>query len=371
MPEIGGLHSELLQLAFEASPAAMFMVDSGGVIEVANEQCEKMFGYAPGTMYGLSVERLVPIGIRGKHRRLRDDYGAAPSKRQMGVGRDLRARRQDGSEFPVEIGLTPIVTQAGLRVVGFAIDITARLESEARLKNSLAELERANESLSRFAYVASHDIQEPLRKISAFGDILRAAVAVKNEEEMLYASGVMIDSARHARGLVANVLSLARSLNNAYRLETFSLRETITLVLDVLSQTIVEKKAKIDCMGEDFSVEADRSQTMQMVQNLVSNALKYHKPGETPCVRIKLESSEAEHRLKVEDDGVGFSAAHGDEIFEPFRRLHNRGDVPGAGIGLAICKTIASRHNWRISAVSTPSTGTTFEIVFARGAPCA
>ena len=141
----------------------------------------------------------------------------------MGAGRDLRAMRRDGSEFPVEIGLTPVDTPHGLRVVGFAIDISARLESEARLKHSLAELERANESLSRFAYVASHDIQEPLRKISAFGNILRAAMAHGNQEEARYAAEVMIASAQRARILVADLLSLARSLNNAYRLEPISI----------------------------------------------------------------------------------------------------------------------------------------------------
>jgi PAS domain S-box-containing protein len=360
---------ELLRLTFEASPAAMFMVDGEGVIELANRQCEIMFGYAPGEMGGLSVERLVPLGVRGRHRKLRDDFGAAPSKRLMGAGRDLRAMRRDGSEFPVEIGLTPVATPQGLSVVVFAIDISARLESEARLKNSLAELERANESLSRFAYVASHDIQEPLRKISAFGNILRAAMEDGNQEEARYAADVMTASAQRARALVADLLSLARSLNNAYELEPISIRDTIGVVLDALSQAIQEKSAQIACLGEDFVVRGDRAQTLQMLQNLVSNALKYHKPGEAPRVKIRLETDEAEHRLKVEDEGIGFAAGHGEEIFEPFRRLHNRDDIPGSGIGLAICKTTASRHGWRLSAASTPTVGSTFEIVFPGDGP--
>lgn len=366
MSEASRMNSELLRLAFEASPAAMFMVDPEGVIELANEQCEQIFGYAPGEMNGLRVERLVPAGIRGKHRHLREEYGEAPSKRQMGAGRDLRAIRRDGSEFPVEIGLTPVATPEGMRVVGFAIDISARLESEARLKHSLAELERANESLSRFAYVASHDIQEPLRKIAAFGDILRAATAQGNVEEMRYAAEVMTASAQRARVLVADLLSLARSLNNAYRLETFSLRETVAFVLETFSHVIQEQGARIECSGEDFRVDGDRSQTAQMVQNLVSNALKYHKPGEPPRIRIKLAPGETEHRLSVEDDGIGFASAQSDEIFEPFRRLHRNADIPGSGIGLAICKTTAARHGWRISAASTPTVGSTFEIVFPR-----
>jgi PAS domain S-box-containing protein len=369
MPESVAMLSELLRLAFEASPAAMFMVDAEGVIEIANQQCEAMFGYGPGEMNGLSIERLVPAGVRGRHRRLRDEFAAAPSKRQMGVGRDLRATRRNGEEFPIEIGLTPVAAPHGMRVVAFAIDISSRLESEARLKRSLAELERANESLSSFAYVASHDIQEPLRKIAAFGDILRAAMAENNAEEMRYAAGVMTASAQRARSLVANLLALARSINSAHRPEAISLRETFQVVLDALSQTIQEKGAQIDCLGDDFRVHGDRAQTVQMIQNLVSNALKYHKPGLPPRIRVKLESGETEHRLKVEDDGVGFAAGQSDEIFEPFRRLQTRGDVPGSGIGLAICKATANRHGWRISAASTPTAGSTFEIVFPRADP--
>jgi signal transduction histidine kinase len=319
-------------------------------------------------MVGMSVETLIPAGLRPKHQNLRKDFIAQPSKRLMGVGRDLRALRRDGSEFPVEIGLTPVATPLGIRVVAFAIDITARLETEKSLKNSMAELERANASLSRFAYVASHDIQEPLRKIAAFADILRTAMEQNDPEEARYAANVMSSSAQHARRMVADVLALARSLNSAYALETISLRETIRAILDNLSLTIAEKTADIAVTGDDFSVEGDKSQVTQMVQNLVSNALKYHKPNQCPQIRIALTQQTDENSLAIEDDGIGFSNAHRDDIFQPFRRLHDRSDVPGTGIGLAICKAIASRHGWLISATSTPTAGSTFRIVFPRNA---
>ncbi len=358
--------NELLRLAFEASPAAMFMVDQNGRVELVNAQCEETFGYARGEMIGMNVDTLAPAGLRSKHRNLRADFAANPSKRLMGVGRDLRAVRRDGSEFPVEIGLTPVATPFGPRVVAFAVDITARLLVEESLKNSMAELERANESLSRFAYVASHDIQEPLRKISAFADILNTAMAEGDAEESRYAAKVMAASAQHARHLVADVLALARSLNNAYALEAFALRATIQTVLDNLSQTILEERADVEVIGDDFPLQGDRSQATQMVQNLVSNALKYHKLGTPPRVRIVLKGGEGEPSLAIEDEGIGFAATHRDEIFEPFRRLNDRGDFPGTGIGLAICRTIASRHGWRLSATSIPTVGSTFEIVFPR-----
>ena len=162
----------------------------------------------------------------------------------MGAGRDLRAMRRDGSEFPVEIGLTPVATPQGLSVVVFAIDISARLESEARLKNSLAELERANESLSRFAYVASHDIQEP--SAQDFG--LRQHPPRRDGGREPGGSPLRRRcddaSAQRARALVADLLSLARSLNNAYELEPIPIRDTIGVALDALSQTIRRKARK-------------------------------------------------------------------------------------------------------------------------------
>ncbi len=368
MANPGDDSNEMLRLAFDASPAAMFMVDQNGRIELVNAQCEETFGYARGKMIGMSVETLVPAGLRRKHQGLRQEFAANPSKRLMGVGRDLRAVRRDGSEFPVEIGLTPVATPLGPRVVAFAVDITARLLVEDSLKTSMAELERANESLSRFAYVASHDIQEPLRKIAAFADILNTAMANGDVEETRYAANVMASSAQHARNLVADCLALARSLNNAYAFETFSARATVRLVLDNLSQAILDESARIETLGEDFPIDGDRSQAIQMVQNLVSNALKYHEPGQPPRVRIVLKDGDGERSLAIQDDGIGFSVSHREEIFEPFRRLHDRGDYPGTGIGLAICKTIASRHGWRLQVTSTPTVGSTFEIVFPKTA---
>lgn len=366
MGKRGEVLNEMLRLTFEASPAAMFMVDQSGLIEMVNAECEEIFGFERGEMVGMSVETLIPAGLRPKHKTLRKDFIANPSKRLMGVGRDLRALRRDGSEFPVEIGLTPVATPLGMRVVAFAIDITAQLETEKSLKTSMMELERANASLSRFAYVASHDIQEPLRKIAAFADILRTAMAQNDPEEARYAADVMASSAQHARRMVADVLALARSMNSAYALETISLRETIRTVLDNLSLTIVEKSADITVLGDDFSVEGDKSQVAQLVQNLVSNALKYHKPNQSPQIRVALIQQANENILAIEDDGIGFSNAHSDDIFQPFRRLHDRNDVPGTGIGLAICKAIASRHGWLISATSTPIAGSTFRIVFPK-----
>ena len=359
--------NEIVALAFEACPAAMLMVHPSGGIELVNSQCEDMFGYARGEMVGLSIECLLPAALRELQKELRDAYDRQPEKRQMGLGRDLRARRKGGGEFPVEIGLTPVVTPEGPRVLVFAIDISARVASEARLVKSLTELRRVNQSLASFAYVASHDIQEPLRKISAFAEVLDGAVARGDTDELRYAAEVMAQSAQRARRLVADLLTYSRSIESALILKDFPMRALVEEAFEHCGQSIADTRARVEIAGEDFCVRGDRSQTLQMVVNFLTNALKYAKPGQGPEIRAVLARGEAEDVLRIEDDGIGFAANLAQAIFEPFRRLHGREEVPGEGIGLAICRAVADRHGWRLSAHGEPGAGAVFEVAFPHG----
>jgi PAS domain S-box-containing protein len=343
----------------------MVMIDPDGLIKLVNSECERMFGYERDQLLGKSIEVLVPDRLKTDHRGHRDMFARNPSKRLMGVGRDLRAVRADRSEFPVEIGLTPIETDQGRGVLAFVVDITARREAEKSIAGYMAELERVNERLARFAYVASHDIQEPLRKIAAFSDVLKTAVARSNMDEVVYASDVMQASAKHARALVSGLLNLAHSLNDEYQLSAVSVVDVIDAVISNLSHLIAEDSAVIQSRSEDFYVSADRLQVIELIENIVSNALKYHKPGEKPTIRIGSAPVDGrKRRLWIEDDGIGFDPARGEEIFEPFKRLHSRDEYPGSGIGLAICRTVARRHGWALNATSTPGVGSRFEIVF-------
>jgi PAS domain S-box-containing protein len=355
---------EIFTPAFEACPAAMLMVSAAGRIELVNSQCEAMFGFPPGGMVGLPVEALLPPGLHDAHREMREAFQARPEKRMMGVGRDLRARRRDGGEFPVEIGLTPVVTPEGPRVLVFAVDISGRVEAEQRLVASMSELRRANQNLASFAYIASHDIQEPLRKICAFAEVLEGALARGDGEETRYAAGVMAQSAQRARRLVTNLLTYARSLESDLNVGTFSMRALVDEVLEMCAQSICDTQARVDALGADFCVRGDREQTLHVVVNLLTNALKYAKPGQAPQVRIVLTPGETEDRLSLEDEGVGFAEESARVIFEPFRRLHGR-DAPGEGIGLAICQAVAGRHGWRLSARGWPGKGAVFEVGFA------
>jgi PAS domain S-box-containing protein len=353
---------DIFQLAVEASPAAMILVGPDGRIQQVNAECERMFRHSRGELIGALIETLVPGSLKAQHTKLRDSFVARPSKRLMGVGRDLRAMRRGGQEFSVEIGLTPIPTAAGLNVLAFVVDITGRREAEDMMRLALVELEQANRSLEQFAYVASHDIQEPLRKILAFGDVLRTAMANDDREEAEHASAVMQASALRARELVSALLDLARSINNEYKFAAVSFKTMVEDALNDCSGIILESKAEVTVDVADTTVRADRLHATRLLGNMVSNALKYCKPGEPPCVRIVFSQADGGWRLTIEDKGIGFDPARASELFEPFKRLHTQDCYTGSGIGLAVCRAIAQRHGWTLSARSTPAAGSTFEI---------
>ncbi len=355
----------MFQLAVEASPAAMLMVYESGEIAFANAQCERLFGYRPGELIGQSIDRLVPEPIRGKHRGYREGYAHAPMSRPMGAGRDLSAIRRDGSEFPVEIGLTPVPGVHGLGVLSVVVDISARRDAERTLQQKVVELDRAHASLAHFAFMASHDIQEPLRKIVAFSEILATGLQQNNDDDVAQASLVMRASAIQARELVADMLAFARSFNSAYDLAPFSLVQAIAAAANNLSLRIRETAANLDVRVDDLQVMGDRAQAIRLIQNIVENALKYGKPGVAPRIEIRSTTdAEGLASLVIRDEGVGFPPQFREAIFEPFKRLHGRDAQGGSGLGLAICKAIADRHGWRLSAESAPGEGARFEVVF-------
>ena len=252
---------------------------------------------------------------------------------------------------------------------GYAQDVTerkldeaARRAAELALEQRIVELERANERLARFAYVASHDLQEPLRKVVAFSQMLDAAVAAADYEDVSHASEVMRRSALRARELVDDLLVYSRLTDAPLKLQRRDLRVETQSALTDLSELIEESKADIhlDVPSVEFSV--DPPQFARLMHNLVSNAIKFRRPGETPRIAIAARVEEDALRLRVCDEGVGFEAKYANAIFEPFKRLHSKAQFPGTGIGLAICKTIAQRHGWTLTACSQPQQGATFEV---------
>jgi PAS domain S-box-containing protein len=357
------------RLAVDASPAAMIMVDADGLIEFANAETERMFGYSVEELIGRSIDLLVPTRLRGSHAGLRRGFFDNPSNRPMGAGRDLNGTRKDGAEFPVEIALTPIDAESGPIVLATVVDITARTQAEMELARRASELELANERLAHFAYVASHDLQEPLRKIAVFAGLLAEAVERAETADVARATTVISTSAVRARRLVENLLTFSRVTSGETRVQPLDLRAEVESVLNDLSASVEESGAQVLVTIPPVLVPADRMQLGRLIQNIISNAIKYHKPGAAPGIRILTTVlSRTKIRLSIVDDGIGFEEKFAREIFEPFKRLHDLKQYPGSGIGLAICKAIADRHGWTLAVNSRPGEGAAFHVTLPAAA---
>jgi len=251
-------------------------------------------------------------------------------------------------------------------------DITDRRRAEAMLARQARELARSNSDLKEFATVAAHDLQEPLRKIQFFGEQLKIeCVEALGAEGRDYLEG-MRNAAKRMQRLIRDLLALARIGTTEQRFVPVDLAAVIRNVVSDLQVQIEQVGARLH-VGELPTIEADPIQMRQLLQNLLDNALKFHRPDEAPVVKIHGEllgdregrpsrySPDAEScRVIVEDNGVGFDEKYRDRIFAPFQRLGGRNLHEGTGIGLAICRKIVERHGGEIFARSTPGKGSTF-----------
>jgi two-component system, LuxR family, sensor kinase FixL len=354
----------------ESAPDAIVIVDSRGRISLVNAQTEDLFGWAREELNGKPIEILVPGRFKGVHVANRQGYFSDPHTRPMGAGLGLFGVRKDGSEFPVEISLSPLETEEGVLVSAAIRDVTERVRDEDKLKRLAARLTESNRELEDFASIASHDLQEPLRKIQAFGDLLK-----EREGERVTDQGrdylERIDSAVHRmQVLIDNLLAYSRVTREAKPFTSCDLGWAAQEVLSDLELSIQQAGARVE-VGDLPTIEADPPQIRRLFQNLVSNSLKFARADEPPVVRIyegilNRDGNHSPHNhaghceIFVEDNGIGFEEKYGDRIFTIFRRLHGRGDYEGAGMGLAICKKIANRHGGDITARSSPGEGSTF-----------
>jgi signal transduction histidine kinase len=247
-----------------------------------------------------------------------------------------------------------------------------RRRAETVLARQAQELARSNSELEQFAYVASHDLQEPLRKILAFGDRLK----IKHSQDLNYQGRDYLErmqaAAARMRTLITDLLTLSRVTTRPQAFVSIDLSEVARMVISDMEVYIQQLRGQVH-IDQLLTIEADPVQMGQLLQNLIGNALKFHRDGEPPVIKVwgrLLQNEEDEVQkdrlnlqfcqIGVEDNGIGFNEKYLERIFEPFQRLHERGKYEGTGMGLAICRKIVERHGGEITARSTPGQGTTF-----------
>jgi PAS domain S-box-containing protein len=286
-------------------------------------------------------------------------------------------QRKDGSAYPVEFVKTPLNENG--KVVGAVVvfkDITERKRVESQIAQKASELARSNAELEQFAFVASHDLQEPLRKIQAFGDRLKTKCeGVIPAEAVDYLDRMQSASAR-MRTLINDLLAFSRVIRSSEPFVAVNLGQVTKEVLVDLEVRIEKTGAKVE-VGELPTIEADPMQIRQLFQNLIGNALKFQAAGTQPVVKIssKTYSAVSGERLCeviVSDNGIGFEEKYLEKMFAVFQRLHGRNEYEGTGVGLAVCRRIADRHHGSITAKGELGKGATFIITLPiRQAPAA
>jgi len=348
----------------EAAPDAMVVVNPGGEIVLLNVQAEKQFGYSRDELVGQKVKNIIPEGFA--ERLVADALRSAEDAlaQQIGTGIELTARRKNGSNFPIELMLSPLESAEGILVTAAIRDITTRKKAEANLLNKVEELNRSNEELGQFAYIASHDLQEPLRMVASYTQLLSRRYKGKLDADADEFIAFAVDGASRMQRLIQDLLAYSRVGTKGKDLLDTSGEEALQQALINLRGAIEEKGALVthDPLP---TVLADEVQLVQLFQNLVGNAIKYQRPG-IPKVHISAARNGGNKwTFSVKDNGLGIDPQYFEKIFGMFQRLHKREEFAGTGIGLAICKKIVERHNSSISVESQPGQGSTFRFALA------
>lgn len=354
----GMRQEQRLRATVESAPIAMIMINPSGQTVLANKEAEHVFGYTSAELLNSSLEMLMPPQFRAGHASLRSGFIAAPKARRMGTGRDLYAVRKDGSEFPVEIGLNPVATDEGMFVLAVIVDISERkrLESEQQQLNDA--LLKSNLELQQFAYIASHDLQAPLRAISGFTQLLSKHYTGQLDAEARVLFKRITEGETRMQTLIDDLLTYARVESRSRPFEACRLNEIFDDVVNLLAASIHDSHAEVT--HDDLPmVVGDKPQLVQLLQNLLGNAIKYH-TDRPPRVHVAALRSHGEWDISVHDNGIGIHPKHYERIFETFRRLHTTQAYPGTGIGLAVCRRIVTRHGGRLWVESEPGVGSTF-----------
>ena len=343
----------------EAAPDAMVVVSQAGEIVLLNVRAEKEFGYSRDELVGQKVKNIIPEGFA--ERIIADGTRSAAEAlaQQIGTGIELVGRRKDGSKFPIEIMLSPLESADGILVTAAIRDITERKESDEHLAKTVEELKRSNDDLQQFAYVSSHDLQEPLRMVSSYTQLLAKRYKGRLDSDADEFIAFAVDGCNRMQGLIQDLLAYSRAGTNEKKLREVSSENALQKALINLRAAITQSGAVVthDALP---AITTDETQFTQILQNLVGNAIKYRR-AEVPRVHVSAARNDGnEWTFSVRDNGLGIDPQYFERIFVLFQRLHGRDEFEGTGIGLAVCKRIVERLRGKIWVESQLEKGSTF-----------
>lgn len=366
----------------EAAPDAMVICRDDGEIVLVNTRTETMLGYSRQELLGQHIRLLVPEWAYDPLCAPDDDM--VPDQVPIAPARELNAVRRDGRIVPVEISASPLEIDEGLLITSAIRDISERkkaeqartkVEEEVRLLNShlnelnahleervlerTEELQRSNEELAQFAYVASHDLQEPLRTVSIYTQLLSKRYGSLLQDDAQLFMDFIRQGAQRMEQLIRDLLQFSQI--ESRDAEQFSLTSSEASLKEAVAnlKTSIDESSAVILHDSLPNVKGDPIQLTRLFQNLVINAIKYRKPNQPPLVLVSACLNGRDWQFSVKDNGIGIEPQYAEKVFGIFKRLHGR-ENPGTGIGLAICKKIVARHGGRIWVESQSGAGATF-----------
>jgi two-component system, LuxR family, sensor kinase FixL len=362
-------NQRLLQTVLNTVLDGLITIDSNGTIETFNAAAARIFGYGEDEVIGQNVKMLMPDPYHAEHDKYLSNYMGGGKAKVIGIGREVTARRKDGSLFPMELGLGETMLDGQRIFVGTIRDISARKLAEAQAQKFIEQLQRSNRDLDDFAHIASHDLKEPLRGLRSNAVFLK-----EDHAEMLNATANkrldrMIYLCERLEKLVNDLLYYSRLERQDLAFQKTDLNEVVSDVESMMSSALREKNAVIRVPARLPTMTCDRTRVTELFSNLVVNALKYNdkneKVVEIGCRERAREGTERGRRsttiFYVKDNGIGIEQEHFEEVFRLFKRLNTEDDASkGTGSGLTFVRKIVERHGGKIWIESEQGAGTTF-----------
>ncbi len=359
----------LLSNIFSNAADGMMMIDQHGKILSFNQSCEKIFGIESADVLGSKADQFIAdLAVNaGEAKSNGKTDGSNPSA--ANVSYQLVGTRADGSNFPLEITTSEVEQDGSVTILCILTDVSERIRLQTEREELIQSLSASNTQLAQFAYVCSHDLQEPMRMISAFSGKLKDRLLqidsnlVDDEKLSIYLSQ-LTKGASNGQALIRGILEYSKLDHEKTAFEAVDCNEVVQDIRKVLEadeqhQILVEGKLPI--------VKGVRTQIYQLFSNLISNGLKYVAPDKTPTVKIASSDFDQEYcTISFTDNGIGIDEKNQKSIFEIFRRLHRRDEFPGTGIGLSICKKIVETHRGTITVSSQMGAGSTFKITLLK-----
>ncbi|MGC8501276.1 MAG: sensor histidine kinase [Leptospirillia bacterium] len=348
--------AEILSRIFDTNAEVVWILDGEGHIQHANRTSQKLVGYLPEDLIARSVEDFLVAQAGGEFSLKALEAEALREGHWQG---ELVVRQKDQTEMTVWATLNLLGEGAGPGTILEFRDRTAEKKTEQELIAKTTDLVRSNRDLEQFAYVASHDLQEPLRMVTSYTQLLarryKGQLSVEADEFIAFA----VDGAARMQALINALLAYSRVDSRGKPMVVCDLGSVLTHAQDNLKLAIEESGASI-VRGELPRVIGDPIQLMQLLQNLVGNAVKFRVKDRAPVIRIEAEKEGDLWKISVSDNGIGIEPQFYERIFVIFQRLHTKEEYPGTGIGLAMCKRIVERHGGAITVASAPGSGSTF-----------